>query len=117
MVVIVTDQVGLNDLDSVRMAYLGIAGLAGLLAFWLFRSLTGGSTVRAAIGLMPYLGFTYIGSLPATGNVPKLIMAVTATAAALAVARRKWYLAGVISAIAPLDWQMGIFAAFGVFVR
>lgn len=106
--------VELNPIDSIRMASLGIVALAGLLGFWAFRRLAGGSTLRAFVALMPYLGLSYIGSLPSSGNVPKLIMATCATGAALAAARGRWFTAGVVAAIAPLDWQLGIFACFGV---
>ena len=66
---------------------------------------------------MPYLGFTYIGALPATGNVPKLIMAVAATREPRSQSRDAAGCSPESSAaIAPLDWQMGIFACVGVFV-
>jgi hypothetical protein len=43
-------------------------------------------------------------------------MAVCVTGAALAVARRSWFAAGCIAAIAPLDWQIGLLVCVGVFV-
>ncbi|MBW2724757.1 MAG: hypothetical protein JRE71_10240 [Deltaproteobacteria bacterium] len=106
---------GLGGLESIRIGYLGLAVLGGVLLFLLYRMIGDGRSIVGLLGLLPYLGFTYIGSLPATGSVPKLIMAVCATGAALAVARGRWFAAGVIAAIAPLDWQIGLFACLGVF--
>lgn len=106
---------GLGGLESIRVGYLGLAVLGGVLLFLLHRMFANGRSIVGLLGLLPYLGFTYIGSLPATGSVPKLIMAICATGAALAVAGGRWFVAGVIAAIAPLDWQIGLFACFGVF--
>jgi hypothetical protein len=108
--------VGGDALVSIRIGYLGLTALGGVLAFLFFRLIGRGNSLIALLGALPYLGFTYIGALPATGNVPKLIMIVAATGAALAVARRRWWLAGAVAAIAPMDWQIGLFVCIGVVV-
>lgn len=108
--------VGTTDLVAVRVGFLGLAASGAVLLFVLHRTLAGGKGLPALLAMLPYLGFAYIGMLPATGAVPKLIMAVAATGAALAVARRSWFAAGVIAALAPIDWQVGVLACFGVFV-
>lgn len=108
--------VGATDLVAVRVGFLGLTATGAVLLFVLHRTFAGGENPPALLGMLPYLGFAYIGMLPATGAVPKLIMAVAMTGAAIAVARRSWFAAGVISALAPLDWQVGVLACFGVFV-
>lgn len=106
---------GVDGLALVRIGFIALTALGGVCLFLLHRTFAGGQGVPAMLGLLPYLGLTYIGTLPATGSIPKLVMAISATAAALAVARRKWFAAGLIAALSPLDWQIGVFACFGVF--
>jgi hypothetical protein len=115
MQVAVANLLGLDALAVLRLVSLGLAALGAILLFALQRELQGGDAVAAWLGFLPYLGFAYIGTLAATGPVPKLLMALAATAAALLVARGHWFAAGLASAIAPIDWQIGLFACFGVF--
>ena len=110
----VGESLGADGLDSVRAGYLGLAALAAALAYFAHRLLGGGCSARGWLGLLPVLGFVYLGSLPALGNLPKLIMVVSATGAALAAARRRWFLAGAVAAFAPMDWQIGVLACLGV---
>ncbi|MCH7866117.1 MAG: sulfatase [Myxococcales bacterium] len=108
------DVLGRGAVESIRLGNLGLAAFGGVLLFLLHRIFAAGRSIPGLLGLLPYLGLTYIGTLAATGSIPKLIMAVSATAAALAVARGRWFVAGLVSAIAPLDWQIGLFACVGV---
>lgn len=108
------DLLGRGAVESIRVGSLAITACGGVLLFLLHRGLAQGRSIPGLLGLLPYLGLTYIGTLAASGCSPKLIMAVSATAAALAVARGRWIAAGVISALSPLDWQIGLFACFGV---
>jgi arylsulfatase len=108
------DLFGRGAVESIRLGSLGITAFGGVLLFLLHRGFAEGRSVPGLLGLLPYLGLSYIGTLAASGCSPKLIMAVSATGAALAVARGRWIVAGVISAISPLDWQIGLFACFGV---
>lgn len=113
--VAVAKALGLDALALLRAASLALAALGAWLLFALHREFARGDPVAPCLGFLPYLGFAYLGTLPATGPVPKLLMAVAATAAALLVARRQWFAAGLASAIAPIDWQIGLFACLGVF--
>ncbi len=114
--VAVANLLGFDALVFLRVVSLALAALGAVLLFALHREIQGGDAVAAWLGFLPYLGFAYIGTLAATGPVPKLLMALGATAAALLVARGRWFAAGLASAIAPIDWQIGLFACFGVFV-
>ena len=113
--VVVGSWLGFDAIEAIRFGSLLVVALGGLLLYCLHRMFAGGQEVAAWLGLLPYLGFAYIGTLPATGSVPKLMMAVAATGAALLVARGRWFAAGLVSAMAPLDWQIGAFACLGVF--
>ena len=114
--VAVAQGLGWDGLTVLRVVSLATAALGALLLFAFHRRLQTGDEVAAWLGFLPILGFGYIGALPVTGPVPKLLMAVAATGAALLVARRRWFAAGLVSAIAPIDWQIGLFACLGVFV-
>lgn len=107
--------VGDQGLAAVRIGFLVLTVVGGLALYWLHRALAGDQNIPAMLGLLPFLGLTYIGTLPASGSIPKLVMAVAATGAALAVVKRQWIVAGVIAALSALDWQIGVFACFGVF--
>ena len=48
--------------------------------------------------------------MPGIGNVPKLAMAVAATAMACCAYRRRWVAAGFFGALAFWDWQIGAWA-------
>lgn len=106
---------GDSGLATVRMGFIFLTATGGVCLYLFHRTVTGGQSVPAMLGLLPYLGLTYIGTLPATGSIPKLVMAISATGAALAVVRHRWFAAGLIAALSPLDWQIGVFACFGVF--
>lgn len=97
---------GLDPLWVIRAGYLALAGLAAVLAFKIHRRL-GGDLLSGLLGMSPHFGFLLLGGLPCIGNVPKAIMALCASAAALAAARGKWWLAGLCGGLAALDWQVG----------
>ena len=99
----------LLDIDgfyAVRLGYLGLAALNAWLAY-LIHSRLWQSRVAGLLGLAPYLAVPILGGLPAIGNVPKLLMAVCASGAALMAARRSWCWVGVLGGLAILDWQVG----------
>jgi hypothetical protein len=102
----VGEWIDVDPLTAIRGGYLAIAGLAGLAMFFIFRRL-GGGAVAGGLGLLAYCSFGLLGVLPAVGNIPKLLMAVAASVAALLLHRRAWFLAGVAGALAFMDWQIG----------
>jgi hypothetical protein len=108
------DAVGADPLYAIRIGYLGIAAAGGLLAFSVQRRLFG-SAVAGLLGALAYCGFGLLGALPAIGNVPKLLMAVFASAAAVLAHGRHWFWAGVAGALSFMDWQVGALAWLGVF--
>jgi hypothetical protein len=101
------DGLGLDPLMAIRVAYLGIAATGGFLLFFVLRRLGGDSGVAGLLGTLAYCTFGFLGVLPAVGNIPKLIMAVCATAMALLVERSRWFWAGAAGAVAFMDWQVG----------
>lgn len=109
------DLFGSPAVPAIRVGFIALTIFGGVLLFRFHRTIADGHNVKAMLGLIPYLGLTYLGTLPASGSIPKLIMAIVATWAALLVARRSWFAAGLVAAISPLDWQIGLFACFGVF--
>ncbi len=78
---------GVDPLLAIRFGYLAIAAAGGVLVFWIFRRLGRGSTTAGLLGLLAYCSFGLLGVLPAVGNVPKLLTAVLASAAALLAGR------------------------------
>lgn len=108
------DALGVDRLTAVRVGYLSLAWTAGMLLYETFRRLSGGRLVAGWLALVAYLGFDLIGLLPSIGNVPKLIMALGAAAAALAIAHDRWRLAGCFAALAFLDWQVGALTGLAV---
>lgn len=105
---------GGDGLLAVRGGYLALAVLAGVLSFRIHRQLAGGAALPAFLALAPYAGFSLLGALPAVGNVPKLLMALLASTAALLAQRGRWLLAGAAGTLAALDWQVGALALVGV---
>jgi hypothetical protein len=101
------DFTGIDPLLAIRFGSLAIATAGGVLSFWIFRRLGRGSSTVGFLGLLSYCSFGLLGVVPAVGIVPKLLMAVLASAAALLVHDRRWFLAGVTGALAFMDWQIG----------
>lgn len=97
----------IDPLLSIRTGYLTLAAVGGLLMFAIFRRLGRASSVAGLLGLLAYCSFGLLGALPAVGNVPKLALAVLASAMALWVHDRRWLLAGLAGGLAFFDWQMG----------
>lgn len=107
---------GLDPLLAMRAGYLALTGLAALLLFAIQRRLYAGSCAAGLLGMLCYLGFSLLGFLPAIGPLPKLLMGVTASVAALLALRGWWTIAGALGAVAFLDWQIGVLAGLAVFV-
>ena len=110
------EALGADPLLVVRAGYLALAALGGLLLFTIQRRIGRGSPLAGVLGLLAYTSFGLLGLLPATGNVPKVLMAVFASAMALAVQRGRWFLAGLAAAGAFLDWQIGALAVVAALV-
>ena len=106
---------GLDPLHTMRVGYLGLTGFAALLLFAIHRELRDGACIAGLLGMMCYLGFSLLGFLPAIGPLPKLLMGVCASAAALLAYRGWWMLSGFVGAVAFLDWQIGVLAGLAVF--
>lgn len=98
---------GLDPVVVLRVGYLILAAMGGTLAFLVHRNLRGGSGWAGMTGVVPLLGFSLLGLLPAMGNIPKLLVVLAATGVALAVLRGAWFVAGLGAAVAFLDWQVG----------
>jgi len=98
---------GVTPLFAIRAGYLLIAAAGGVLAFEIFRRLGRGRSTAGLLGAIAYCAFGLMGALPATGNVPKLLMCVLASAMGLLVQGRHWFWAGVAGALAFMDWQPG----------
>jgi hypothetical protein len=105
-----------DPLIAMRVGYLGIASFCGLLLFFVHRTLGGGRAVAGLMGVAAYCSFGLLGILPSIGPIPKLLMALFATAAALLVYSKRWFWAGVCGALAFMDWQIGslVLVAAGV---
>ena len=101
------DFAELDPLLAIRIGYLSIASAGGVLSFWIFRRLGRGSTTAGFLGLLAYCSFGLLGVMPAIGNVPKLLVAVLASVAALLAQDRRWFWAGFVGALAFMDWQIG----------
>jgi hypothetical protein len=104
-----------DPLLGIRGGYLVLAAVGGPLAFVVHSRLSG-TLAGGVFGLAAYVAFPLIGGLPSIGNVPKLLVALLASAAALFARRGRWVLAGVAGGLAFLDWQIGaaVVAAVGV---
>lgn len=101
------DVLGADPLMVIRWGYLTIAAVGGLVAFSVLRRLGRDSAVAGGLGLLAYCSFGLLGVLPAIGNIPKLLMALGGSIAALLLYRRHWFWAGVVGALAFMDWQVG----------
>jgi len=106
---------GVEPLYAVRVGYLGLATLGGVLGFVVFRRLGDGRPAAGFLGLAAGLSFGLLGELPAIGNIPKLLMVLSASATALLCFHRRWGAAGFVGALGFLDWQFGILAWLGAF--
>jgi hypothetical protein len=98
---------GLDPVVVLRVGYLTLAAMGATLAFLAHRNLRGSSGWAGVAGVAPLLGFSLLGLLPATGNIPKLLVVLAATGVALAVLQGAWFVAGLGTAVAFLDWQVG----------
>lgn len=107
---------GVDPLLAMRAGWLALSGVAALLLFAIQRRLYAGSCVAGLLGTCCYLGFSLLGFLPAIGPLPKLLMGICASLAALVAYRGHWTTAGALGAVAFLDWQIGVLAGLGVFV-
>jgi hypothetical protein len=105
---------GFDPLAAIRAAELGASTVGAMLFFWTGRRLGGGRSECGFLALLAYLAFPLTGALPAIGPLPKLLMTVFATAAALLAHDRRWLLAGASAALAVLDWQIGVLVALGL---
>jgi|GEM_PF-2053450 len=106
---------GIEPLLAMRGGYLALSIVAALLLFAVQRRLYGGSCVAGLLGMLCYLGFSLLGFLPAIGPLPKLLMGICASLAALLADAGWWATAGALGAVAFLDWQIGVLAGLGVF--
>lgn len=104
------DVLSIDPIHFIRGAMLAFASLGGLMTYWIFRRIGGGSAVVGFLGLFALLGFGILGELPAIGNFPKFLMGPFVLASGLAVARGWWFAAGVCGALAFMDWQVGALA-------
>ena len=98
---------GFSPLPSIRVGYLALAAVIGVLVFAIHRRLGPAGALSGALGLAAHLGFPLLGILPAIGNIPKLLMALFAALAALCVGGGRWRAAGAAGALAFMDWQVG----------
>ena len=106
---------GVEPLPAMRGGYLVLSVVAALLLFAIQRRLYGGSCVAGLLGMLCALGFSLLGFLPAIGPLPKLLMGICASLAALLAYGGWWTTAGALGAVAFLDWQIGVLAGLGVF--
>ena len=104
-----------DPLLAMRGGYLLLSAGAAVLLFLIQRRLYGGSCVAGLLGMLCYLGFSLLGFLPAIGPLPKLLMGICASLAALLAYAGWWTTAGALGAIAFCDWQIGVLAGLGVF--
>lgn len=98
---------GLAPLHVIRGGFMLLAAVAALLTFAVFKRLGRGRCTPAFLGLLAHAAFPLLSSFPAFGVLPKLSMALCASAMALAMARGAFVLAGLAGALAFLDWQIG----------
>ena len=110
------ELLGLDPLMAIRAGYLLIAAAGGLALFFVFKRIGRGSDVAGLLGVLAYCSFGLLGLMPAIGNIPKLLMAVSAPVAALLAYDRRWFLAGVVGGLAFMDWQVGGLVGLGVLV-
>ena len=68
------------------------------------------------MALIAHCAFPLMGALPATGPIPKLSMAVAASAVALLVQRGRFFWAGLCGGLAFMDYQLGLLAWLAAFV-
>ncbi len=110
------ELLGLDPLHVIRAGYLALSAFGGLLCFWIFRRLGGGSSLAGFLGLFAALSFGFTGSFAAIGNAPKILMNLCGLGMILAVARRHWFLAGLLGALAFMDWQVGALVGLAALV-
>jgi hypothetical protein len=101
------DLLGADPLMAIRWGYLAIAALGGMVAYAVLRRLGRDRVIAGGLGLLAYCSFGLLGVMPAIGNIPKLLMALGGSVAALLLYRQRWFWAGVAGALAFMDWQVG----------
>ena len=87
------DGLGVDPLMAIRLGYLALSALGGMLVFVAFRRLAG--SVAGLLALLAYTSFGFLGLMASIGNLPKLWMPIAASAAALLVHRSRWFWAGL----------------------
>jgi hypothetical protein len=104
-----------QPLFVLRAGFLGLAGIAGLLAFAIHRQIAPASAVSGLLGVVAYCAFPLLGFLPSVGVIPKLLMAIGASTMGFCVYRGWWFAAGLAGALAFMDWQVGALAGMAAF--
>ena len=110
------EGLGLEPLIAIRVGYLTLAACGALAAYLVFRRLGSSPAVAGGLGLLAHCSFGLLGVLPSIGNIPKLLMALGASVAALLAYQRRWFLAGVAGAVSFMDWQVGGLVGLAVLV-
>ena len=110
------DLVGADPLTALRLGYMGITAAGGWLLYLIMRRLGAAPVAAGLLGVLAWCSFGLLGVFASIGNSPKLLMAVSASAVALLVDRRRWFWAGVFGALSFMDWQIGALAWLAAFV-
>jgi len=100
--------IGVEPLLAVRAGYLILAALAGAATFLMHRCLWRRGPLVSLLAVAPAFGFSLLGLMPCIGNMPKLLMALCASLAGIQLHRGRWRMAGILGALAFMDWQPGI---------
>ena len=104
-----------HPLMLLRAGFLGLAAIAGLLVYFIHARISPRSAVSGLLGVLAYCAFPLLGFLPSIGVIPKLLVAIGASAMGLCVYRGWWFAAGLAGALAFMDWQIGALAAVAAF--
>ena len=99
-------SLGIVPLHAVRIGYLLFMAATCAALFSLAYILVGGRPAGAWIVLLTLFGLPFLGLMPATGNIPKLLAMMFAFAAIAAMRSGKWELAGASVMLSALDWQV-----------
>jgi hypothetical protein len=99
-------MLGVEPLYAVRVGYLVLAAAAATAMAVVCVRLSNNRPLAGWICLLCYCGFNLLGTLPAIGNVPKMISILSTGLALLALYDRHWLWAGACAGLAALDWQV-----------